>query len=84
MSRLDCAIPAQSAGGVRIVTTEVGIPGTGNAIVCVAPTYGPAVNGSSAIVGNTDGALKAGIPLIVECVRADRCMGLTRGDHAQA
>lgn len=84
MSRLDCAIPAQSAGGVRIVTTEVGIPGTGNAVVCVAPTYGPAVNGSSAIVGNTDGALKAGIPLIVKRIRADRGVRLARDDHAQA
>jgi hypothetical protein len=81
---LNCAVPVQSTGGVGIVATEGGIPGIGDAVVGVSPAHRPTVNGGSAIVGDTDSTLKAGIPFIVECVRADRCVRLARDDHAQA
>lgn len=78
------AVPTQAARGVRVTATEGGIPGAGNLVVSVVPTHGPAVDGGSAIVSNADGALKAGIPLIVKRIRADRSVRLARDDHAQA
>lgn len=84
LPRLNRAVPIQGTGGVGVVATEVGIPGAGDTVIGVAPANCPPINGGSAIVGDTNSALKAGIPLIVKRVRADRGVRLARDDHAQA
>lgn len=83
MSWLNRAVPIQGAGRVRVVTCEGCIPGVGNAIVGITPSHSPAVDSRCAVVSDAHCALEAGVPFIVERIRADCRVRLAGGSQTQ-
>ena len=65
LSRLNATVPANIAGGVRVVASDSGIPGISNCrAVAIAPVNAPAVNRTGAIVGDADSTGETIAPLI--------------------
>jgi hypothetical protein len=76
-------IPIQCSGAIRITTAKRRIPRAGYFIGSVLPAQRPTIDCGGAIIGNSDGALKATTPFVDHRVAAGCSLSIYRKTQAQ-